>query len=288
LIREEQLPQTAPENDDIARLTLECYLASLLTMAECIEAACPAVGVQYSDQLVRVRRRLAFDYSQRSLVDARDAVETTLAGYADQANRYCEHQLDDLRHILEALNEVEELTKDGPNGVAERIDAVRKRLIGSKELVSADALTGLPNRRELERQIKIRLAGDKRFCVVFFDIDDFGLFNETLGRGSGDQILKQVGDRLSTHIRAGDVAARWVADEFVLVLECDLENARRRSKQMAQWLRGPYTLMQEDGEAKLEIRLSTAVAECAPGDTTRQIWLRLEEDFHHNNPATIS
>ena len=73
--------------------------------------------------------------------------------------RIAEHQLDDLRRILEALNEVEELTKDGPAGVAERIDDVRKRLMGSKELVSADSLTGLPNRRELERR-KVAIYGE--------------------------------------------------------------------------------------------------------------------------------
>lgn len=289
MIGTDQKRDSLGNREEFANITLDCYLSSILTMAECIEAACPAIGVQYSDQLVRIRRRVAYDHSPRSVVDARDAVENTLAAYAHQANRYCEHQLEDLRQILDSLAEIEELAKDGPAGLLSRIEEIRKRLLSGKETPSADKLTGLANRRELERQVKLRLATEKRFCVLLFDIDDFGLFNESLGRLAGDQILKQAAERLNAQIRANDLAARWVADEFVVLIDCDMDNARRRSVQMAEWLRGPYTIIQEDGEAKLEIRVSAAVAECGPGDTPRQIWLRLEDDFHQqNDPAVVA
>jgi hypothetical protein len=80
-----------------------------------------------------------------------------------------------------------------------------------------------------------------------------------------------------------------LADEFIVILECDMENARRRSVQMSQFLRGPYVVEEDGREAKIEIRVSAAAAECLPGDSPRQLWMRLEEDFHRQNaPAAVA
>ena len=105
----------------------------------------------------------------------------------------------------------------------------------------------------MERQVKLRIAAGKQFCVLLFDIDDSGSSTD-VGHEAGRQVLKQVGERLNTQIRARDVACRWLADEFIVLLECDMENARRRCAQMSQCLRGPYTIEEEGRPAKLEIR----------------------------------
>jgi len=269
----------------MARLTLDCYLSSILVLAECVEVACPAVGALYYDPLVRIRRRLAYDSSVRTLLETRESLETTLAAYADKARRYCELRSKDLEDILEILGRIAEIGGDKQTLLSPLVDEVRKRLTVGRETPTVDALTGLANRRELERQVNLRLAAGRQFCVLFFDIDDFGRFNETLGSESGDQVLKQLAERLLPQVRGRDVACRWLADEFIVVMECGLENARRRSVQMAQWLRGPYTVQADGSEATLEISVSTAVTECIAGDTPRQIWLRLEEDFHVQNNA---
>ena len=284
----EKTSGTAQSEDD-ARCALDCYLSSLLMFAECVEAACPPIGAQYYDQIVRIRRRLAFDNSKATLEETRESLENTLIAYAEQAQHYCEMRAQEREGVLEIVAQIEEAVGGKVSDVAPLLEEMRGRFTKQQETSSVDSLTGLVNRRELERQIKLRLAAGKQFCVLFFDIDDFGLFNETLGRESGDQILKQVAERINTQIRARDLASRWLADEFIVVLECDMENARRRSVQMAQWLRGPYTIEEEGRPAKLEIRVSAAVTECGPGDTPRQIWLRLEEDFHlQNNTAAVA
>ena len=275
--------------EDISRLALDCYLSSLLTFAECVEAACPPVGAHYYDQLVRIRRRLAFNNNKATIEETRESLETTLTAYAEQAQRYCELRSEEREGVLEILGQIEEVAAVEAAAISPLVEEIRKRLTPQQDAVTVDALTGLVNRRELERQIKLRIASGKQFCVLFFDIDDFTLFNETLGHEAGDQILKQVAERLNTQIRARDLACRWLADEFIVILECDMENARRRSTQMAQWLRGPYTIEEEGRPAKLEIRVSAAATECGPSDTPRQIWLRLEEDFQlQNNTAAVA
>jgi len=276
-------------NEDAAHLVLDCFLFAIQAFAECVEAACPPVGVQFYDQLVRIRRRLAYNSSKTTLDETRDALENALTAYAEQAHRYVELRTEDRNGMLDLLNSMEEVAFEKAIELEAPIGEIRKRLTVGQQLATVDPLTGLSNRREIERQVILRIGAGKQFCVLFFDIDDFGLFNESLGRESGDQVLKQFAARLTTQIRARDVASRWLADEFIVILECDMENARRRSVQMSQFLRGPYVVEEDGREAKIEVRVSAAAAECLPGDSPRQLWMRLEEDFHRQNaPAAVA
>lgn len=281
--------ELAGSHEDAAHLVLDCFLSAIQAFAECVEAACPPVGVQFYDQLVRIRRRLAYNSSKATLDETRDALENTLTAYAEQAHRYIEVRTEDRNGMLDLLNAMEEVAFEKAIELEAPIGEIRRRLTVGQQLATVDPLTGLANRREIERQVILRIAAAKQFCVLFFDIDDFGLFNDSLGRESGDQVLKQFAARLNTQIRARDVASRWLADEFIVVLECDMENARRRSMQMSQFLRGPYVVEEDGREAKIEIRVSAAAAECLPGDSPRQLWMRLEEDFHRQNaPAAVA
>ncbi|MDP9463622.1 MAG: EAL domain-containing protein, partial [Actinomycetota bacterium] len=86
-----------------------------------------------------------------------------------------------------------------------------------------DPLTGLPNRALLTDRLFHGLAGSQRrnsqLGVVFIDVDHFKVINESLGYVSGDDLLKQVAERIAETIRAGDTVARFGGEEFVVV--CD-------------------------------------------------------------------
>jgi diguanylate cyclase (GGDEF)-like protein len=90
-------------------------------------------------------------------------------------------------------------------------------------VASHDALTGLSNRstlqRDLARAIKRSQRHQKRFAVMFVDLDRFKRINDTLGHGVGDAMIKACGERLATVLREDDAVARFGGDEFVLVLE---------------------------------------------------------------------
>ena len=273
------------EADQSARVLLDCYLSSILSLAECLEAACPPVGVQYFDQLMRIRQRLAHHSGRATVEDARQTLDITLEAYAQQARPFCEMRTEDRISMLNTLDQMEEVAQEQALELEPLIGDMRRRLMAWQQLTTVDPLTGLANRRELDRQVNLRLASGKAFCALFFDIDRFGEFNERFGRDTGDQVLKQFAACLKTQIRARDVAARWLADEFIIILECDMENARRRLGQIAQLLAGVY---QSEKHPGFEIGVSAAVVESQPEDTARKIWLRLEEEFHTQNSTVTS
>jgi diguanylate cyclase (GGDEF)-like protein len=84
-----------------------------------------------------------------------------------------------------------------------------------------DDLTGLPNRTELITRVDEMLVGASmgEVALLFIDLDNFKDLNDTLGHDMGDQLLQQVAQRLSSHVREEDTLARLGGDEFVLMLE---------------------------------------------------------------------
>ena len=96
-----------------------------------------------------------------------------------------------------------------------------------------DELTGLPNRSYLMHMLHDRLATAEldAVAVLFVDLDQFKVINDSLGHGVGDQLIQNVSDRLQSALRDDDVLARFGGDEFVVVLAGDpLEVAERLCK----------------------------------------------------------
>ncbi|MGD0960022.1 MAG: EAL domain-containing protein [Methylomonas sp.] len=92
-----------------------------------------------------------------------------------------------------------------------------------KQLAYYDQLTQLPNRSLLQDRLKQAFASSARSgahgALLFIDLDNFKMLNDTLGHDIGDQLLQQVGQRLLGCIREGDTVSRIGGDEFVILLE---------------------------------------------------------------------
>jgi len=93
-----------------------------------------------------------------------------------------------------------------------------------------DTLTGLPNRRYMDRQLErtVATAGAKstQLSVIMFDIDHFKRINDTLGHGEGDRILSSVARRTSRAFRSSDQLFRYGGEEFLAILpDTDIETA---------------------------------------------------------------
>ncbi|HET7483021.1 MAG TPA: diguanylate cyclase, partial [Actinomycetota bacterium] len=96
-----------------------------------------------------------------------------------------------------------------------------------------DPLTGLPNRTLFLDRLEMALARLDRYrraiAVIFFDIDNFKLINDSLGHDIGDQMLTLVGERLASLMRGGDTVARLGGDEFCLLCESVPDDDRARA-----------------------------------------------------------
>jgi len=109
-------------------------------------------------------------------------------------------------------------------------------------LSTKDPLTGLISRRYLEetliRELKKAEREERPVGIVFMDIDHIGHINQTYGLGTGERIIQDLGIFLGEHFKEKDVAGRWGADEFVLILPgSSLETARRRAENLREMLK---------------------------------------------------
>jgi diguanylate cyclase (GGDEF)-like protein len=132
-----------------------------------------------------------------------------------------EFDVDIPRELMERDDEIKRLATDG------------KRMARSiKNLVECDALTGLNNRRFGEKKledIRIRsVAQGSKFCICISDIDFFKKVNDTYGHEMGDEVLKNVAEKLKAGMVGKGIAARWGGEEFLLIFENrELDIARR-------------------------------------------------------------
>jgi len=103
--------------------------------------------------------------------------------------------------------------------VTSRIEAERQ----IERLAYHDALTGLPNRTLFEDRLAQAISRAARdvggLAVLFIDLDEFKLINDSLGHSRGDAVLSEVGARLRSCLRASDTAARLGGDEFIVCLQ---------------------------------------------------------------------
>ncbi len=104
---------------------------------------------------------------------------------------------------------------------------------------SHDALTGLINRREfdvrLESAVTAAQRGEGEYVLLYVDLDQFKVVNDTCGHSAGDRLLRDITSLLQTRVRASDTIARLGGDEFGLLLErCSLEQAERVADSIRQ------------------------------------------------------
>jgi diguanylate cyclase (GGDEF)-like protein/PAS domain S-box-containing protein len=111
-----------------------------------------------------------------------------------------------------------------------------------------DALTGLANRALFHDRVNQALARnertDKYVAVVFLDLDNFKMINDSLGHSAGDELLNVVAATLVDSLRRSDTAARLGGDEFAVLIEeaANREEVMRVADRLMQSLRQPVTV----------------------------------------------
>ncbi|MEL6964278.1 MAG: EAL domain-containing protein, partial [Pseudomonadota bacterium] len=128
--------------------------------------------------------------------------------------------------------------------ITERVEAEEK----IRQLACQDALTGLPNRFLFGDRLEVALARAQRericLAVHCLDLNDFKGVNDTLGHAVGDELLRQVAERLKGTLRASDTVARLGGDEFAIVQVPirSIEEARGLAERLIDGLAAPYQI----------------------------------------------
>lgn len=184
--------------------------------------------------------------------------------------------------LLELKNQVDHVRNRGSDS--------RVRLAGADELGSLatsingmlveiehqafhDRLTGLPNRALFMDRLSLALRkaarGDRVTGVLFVDLDNFKLINDSLGHEAGDSMLRAVAERITQAVRPGDTVARLGGDEYTVLLE-DLNTADDASVVAARILnalRRPVEVGGREAFACASIGVAVTTESCTNADT---------------------
>ena len=233
-----------------------------------------------------------------TLALASESMATRDQRYSEQLGEFTRQlqtiaDLDDLGQIRTSLVRqaaalktcVDKMVEESRQAVTElrsEVTVYETRLREAEALASKDELTGLLNRRSLEDRIEGAMALRRPFCVALLDLNGFKQINVAHGHAAGDHLLKQFADELRTNIRTSDVAGRWGGDEFVLLFDCELKDAKAQIERLERWAFGEYTLSAGEGREplKVAVRASVGVTEWREGETVANLMERSDRDMY--------
>jgi diguanylate cyclase (GGDEF)-like protein len=137
-------------------------------------------------------------------------------------------------------------------GIADRVLSFRRERDQARKLAEHDGLTGVLNRRAVERQLRALTsearAGGNGVGVLFIDVDHFKSINDNHGHHAGDACLVAVAQRLQAELRDSDHLGRWGGEEFVALLPgASLENAHHTSDRILRRVAAEPVRVQDAG-----------------------------------------
>ena len=148
-----------------------------------------------------------------------------------------------------------------------------------------DPLTGLPNRLLFSDRLAQALARARRrkepIAMLFMDLDNFKVVNDSLGHEVGDVLLIAVARRLRDQLRPEDTIARLGGDEFAILLEgfASLSDATAVAVRIAQILRAPFPLLEgQEIVVTASVGISLSTLEAPPGEDAHENMLLRDAD----------
>ena len=131
----------------------------------------------------------------------------------------------------------------------------------------------------LEQAIQQAIRDDRRFAVLFMDLDGFKAVNDAYGHHLGDLLLIEVAERIRANVRAQDTIARLGGDEFVLLIEArEPADAATLAEKLVKRISQPYQI------SRHEVRISASIGIALyPGDgqTRHELMINADAAMYH-------
>ncbi|HYA35140.1 MAG TPA: GGDEF domain-containing protein, partial [Candidatus Binataceae bacterium] len=202
-------------------------------------------------------------------------------------------QLDDLTAIRQSLAQnvddlktyVTKMTHESQESVAQlraKVVFYETRLEEVERIAFQDGLTGLANRRSLERQLDFRITQGLAFNVIYLDLNGFKPINDRLGHAAGDDLLKQFAAELKSAFRANDAVGRLGGDEFLVIADGDFQVAEERVERIERWVNGAYTLTVNGNQHKVTVGAAIGAAAWRPGETVDELLQRADAAMYQH------
>ena len=157
--------------------------------------------------------------------DLKEAINDALASGKESQDLVLESSSEGNRFFRISISRIKPAEDTAESQVLLVIEDITERKRSEEKIIQLanyDNLTGLPNRRLLMNFINqtITLVGRRALyaAVLFIDLDRFKLINDTLGHSAGDELLKEVAERLKKCVRLSDIVGRLGGDEFIALL----------------------------------------------------------------------
>jgi two-component system cell cycle response regulator len=161
-------------------------------------------------------------------------------------------------------------------------DRLRLHYQQSMEMAVTDPLTGLYNRRYMASHLATLLAqsaSQHGTSVAIIDLDHFKLVNDTHGHPVGDDVLREVGNRIVRNIRGIDMACRYGGEEFVVLMpDTDLESSEVVANRLLNAIGGKPVVTRSAGE--MTVTCSIGCTSSLEGDTADSLLKRADDALY--------
>ena len=197
------------------------------------------------------------------------------------------------------------------SGYVVTVEDVTEEVMAQEELAHQafhDTLTGLPNRAlfldRLNQELAQHRRGGPKIAVLFLDLDRFKIVNDSLGHEMGDAVLKELGERFTYAVRAGETAARFSGDAFIFIIRDvrDIQDSVIAAKRLLALLELPIHRAGEDLSVTGSIGIVIPTADADAGIILRDAdtamyqakeaggntYALFDEDLHRRSVARLT
>jgi diguanylate cyclase len=165
------------------------------------------------------------------------------------------------------------------------LQQLHRELEKSQQEAHTDSLTGLINRRGLEKRFELERIRAKQnnipFSIIMVDIDYFKKVNDTYGHLVGDSLLRGISNILKKQLRRNDIAARYGGEEFLILLpESDLAGAGAVAGKIQKGLSTKEWKLKESGESMGSITVSMGISIYAMNESGEAMIKRADDALY--------